>query len=149
MSIVRTSLKGRRLGLRGNSAWLNGMVDRRFAGLGYSYTAADYAPDQYSPYLNPSYSAYGTPAIAPSSSGLSPTDAALISQGIATAGKIGTQAIVGTPTVSFNPATGMYTATGGATLPSASVLGSTLSAYLPYLLLGGGVLLVVSMMGRR
>ena len=66
---------------------------------------------------------------------------------------MGTQAIIGTPTVTYNPVTGTYSATGGATIPTgaieASSIGSTISAYLPYILIGGALILVVSMAGKR
>ena len=157
MSIVRTGHGGRRLGLRGGAARMNRMIDQRFATLGYGYTAADYAPDQYSPTTSPFYSDNPVSAISAlspssyggsSSGGLTPADASVISAAISAAGKVGTQAIIGTPQVTYNPLTGQYTATGGATLPSTLGLTTSLTAYLPYILLGGGLLLVV-MMGKR
>jgi hypothetical protein len=51
-------------------------------------------------------------------------EAALLAQGISTAGVLGKQAIIGTPTLTYNPATGQYTATGGATLPTGLSLSS-------------------------
>ena len=163
MSIVRTSLKGRRSGLRGRRAHMNGIIDARFRGLGY-YTAADYAPDTYSPSTSPFYasnpvaavsslapsSIYGTSAVPGS---ISPQEAALLSQAISSAGQVGQQAIIGTPQVTYNPLTGQYTATGGAALPTgaieASSIGTAFTEYLPYILIGGALILVVSMAGKR
>ena len=160
MSIVRTGLRGRRSGLRSRRAAMNGIVDARLRGLGY-YTAADYAPDQYSPVNSPFYADNPVSAISSLSipaagssvpGGISPQDAALLSSAITAAGKVGTQAIIGTPTVTYNPVTGTYSATGGATIPTgaieASSIGSALSTYLPYILIGGVLILVVSMAKR-
>jgi hypothetical protein len=97
-------------------------------------------------YESPSSAAYGTPAIPGS---ISPQDAALLSTAITTAGKVGTQAIIGTPTETYNPLTGQYTATGGAVLPASIGLDSTISSYLPLILLGGGLILIISMAGKR
>jgi hypothetical protein len=160
MSIIKTK---RRLGLKGRSAWLNGVLADRFSRLGYSYTAADYSPDQYSSASSPFFAdnpvaavsalsppanpyGYGTSSVPGS---ISPQDAALLSTAITTAGKVGTQAIIGTPSLTYNPATGQYTATGGATIPSSLSISSAISSYLPLILLGGGLLLLVSAMGKR
>jgi hypothetical protein len=85
----------------------------------------------------------------PTSNGLSPSEINLITQGISTAGALGVKALTPTPTVTYNPATGQYSATGGATLPASLTSGlGSLTAYLPILLLGGGLLVVVSMMKK-
>jgi hypothetical protein len=91
-------------------------------------------------------SAYGTSAIPGS---ISPQDAALLSTAITAAGKVGTQAIIGTPTLTYNPETGTYTATGGATVPTSLGLTTAITSYLPLILLGGGAILLVSLMGRK
>jgi hypothetical protein len=156
MTIVRTK---RRLGLG----------RQRLRGLGQDVA------DPYAAYSDPNFSAYGSaaPIFSDASGGttdvnpLSPTfgqtiagtssvpgsisaqDAALLSTAITTAGKVGTQAIIGSPTLTYNPATGQYTATGGATIPSSLSISSAISSYLPIILLGGGLLLLVSAMGKR
>jgi len=142
------------LGLLGRLAARNRLVDRRFAALGYSYTVdtSDFqytnpitgAPTGYQP---PPVTAYGYSG----GGALSPADAALISQGISTGGLLAAKALTPVPTVSYNAATGQYLATGGATLPggiSSPLLQSELSNYLPYILLIGGLVLVVSMAHR-
>jgi hypothetical protein len=86
-----------------------------------------------------------------SSGGLTTQDAALISQAITTGGVLASKALTPVPTVTYNPATGFYSATGGATLPSSiatSQVTSELSAYLPLILLGGGAILLISMMKK-
>jgi hypothetical protein len=80
---------------------------------------------------------------------LSPSELNLISSAITTGGALANKALTPTPTVTYNPATGQYTATGGAALPSSLTSGlGSLTAYLPILLLGGGLLLVVSAMKK-
>lgn len=95
-------------------------------------------------------SPYGTSAVPGS---ISPQDALLLSSAITAAGKVGTQAIIGTPTVTYNPITGTYSATGGAAIPTgaieASSIGAAFTEYLPYLLIGGALILVISMAGKR
>jgi hypothetical protein len=163
MSIVRTGLRGRRSGLRGRRAYFNGILDRHLGRLGQDYTQEEAAADWNTPdtplTLNPttglplspygSSSIYGTSAVPGS---ISPQEAQILSQAIASAGQVGTQAIIGTPTVSYNAATGQYTATGGATIPGGLVTGTQLTedftAYLPYILIGGVLILVVSMAKR-
>jgi hypothetical protein len=91
--------------------------------------------------------------LSPSGSGaISATNAALLSQAIATAGKVGTQAIIGSPSLTYNPATGTYTASGGAALPTGQIasaeIGTELTSFLPLLLIGGAVFLVISMARR-
>jgi len=78
-------------------------------------------------------------------------EAALLAQGISTAGVLGKQAIIGSPTLTYNPATGQYTATGGATLPTSLGLSSTLTSLLsnPLVLLGIVGLVVFSMAGKK
>lgn len=134
-----------------------GLMDRRLGQM--DYTAADYAPDQYSPVTSPFYAnnpVAAVSALSPSgygssvpSGGISAADAALLSTAITTAGKVGTQAIIGTPTLTYNPATGTYTATGGATVPTSSILTSSIESYLPLILLAGGAFLLISAMGKR
>jgi hypothetical protein len=130
---------------------MNGIVAQRLGALGYSY-----APDGtvvFAPGEEQVATGYSTGTVfssgaglpASSGGGLTPTEAALVSQGITVGGKVATQAIVGTPTMTYNPLTGQYTATGGATLPSTLGLTTTLTEYLPYLLLAGGLFLVLSM----
>ena len=158
-------LRGRR-GLLGlpTRGLLRG-IDRGFRGLGQYYSASDVqasygttdpnainsiiASDTRD--LGPMTTAanpygYGTSAVPGS---ISPQDAALLSTAITTAGKVGTQAIIGTPTETYNPLTGQYTATGGAVLPASIGLDSTISSYLPLILLGGGLILIISMAGKR
>jgi hypothetical protein len=150
MTIVRTKRRG--------------LGRQRLWGLGQDV-------DPYASYADPGYSAYGNtaPIFSDASGGttdvnpLSPTfgqtiaapgsisaqNAGLLSTAITTAGKVGTQAIIGSPTLTYNPATGQYTATGGATIPSSLSISSAISSYLPIILLGGGLLLLVSAMGKR
>jgi hypothetical protein len=148
-SIRRLGSWAQRRALGFGNAAQERIVDQRLGQL--DYTAADYAPDEYSPVSSPFYSNSPVSAVSALSSpgGLTPTEAALISQGITTAGKVGTQAIIGTPTLTYNPATGQYTATGGATLPATTALTSELTSYLPLLLLGGAAILLFSMVGRK
>jgi hypothetical protein len=96
----------------------------------------------------PGFYAPSAPVGSSSSGGISASDAALLSTAITTAGKVGTQAIVGTPTVTYNPLTGTYMATGGAAIPAGLTTSTAITEYLPYLLLFGGIFLVISM-GRR
>jgi hypothetical protein len=143
MSIMRG--KSRRMGLRGRAASMLGMSIKQHDALGYYYTAADgstsWIPDAPLP-------TYPSVPSGTSPGGISPTDAALLSTAITTAGKVGTQAIIGTPTVTYNPTTGTYQATGGAALPTGLTSSAVFSSYFPYLLLFGGIFLVISM-GRR
>jgi hypothetical protein len=140
-------------------------MGKRFAQLGYSYaypedTAADQALYNSGTVYMPASSSAGGPSALPAGSSLSipgsgaitPSEAALISQGITTAGKIGTQAIIGTPTVTYNAATGQYTATGGATIPAGSIAANSIFQTLlspTVLLLGGGLLVVLAFAGKR
>lgn len=135
-------------------------MGKRFAQLGYSYaypedTAADQALyNSGTVYMPASSSALpaGSSLSIPGSGAITPSEAALISQGITTAGKIGTQAIIGTPTVTYNAATGQYTATGGATIPAGSIAANSIFQTLlspTVLLLGGGLLVVLAFAGKR
>lgn len=139
------------------------LIHRNLKQLG-PYSSSDFAPDEYSPggsqYAGTLYPGGSTPfsptessIIAtgniPASGSLSAQNAALLSQAITTAGKVGTQAIIGTPTLTYNPLTGQYEATGGATLPSTLGLTSALTSYLPLILLAGGAILLFSAMGKR
>lgn len=80
--------------------------------------------------------------------GLTTSEASLISSAINAVGAVGVQALKPTPSLTYNPATGQFTATGGATIPSSIGLNSTIESFLPYLLIGGVILVVVSM-GKR
>jgi hypothetical protein len=82
-----------------------------------------------SPVLSTADSFYGSGSLLPAgssgSSGFTAAqEAALLSQGISTAGVLGKQAIIGSPSLTYNPATGQYVATGGATLPTGLSLSS-------------------------
>jgi len=148
------------MGYRGKLAGLNAHLDRRLRGLGdyvdasgnWVSTASDSSGSIALAPMNPT--TYFPPSSSSSSSGssLTPTEAALISQGITTAGVVGRQAIVGSPTLTYNPATGQYTASGGATLPVGSIAASSALSTLfspTVLLLGGALLLVITLAGRR
>jgi hypothetical protein len=178
MSYVRMGQSGRlgrlaganrvsRLGrLRGGPATraLAGRLWSKFSGLGMRGTSGGYvlnadgslATDiNANPIATPGYtpgSSIGIPgygAGAASPGGITPTEAALLSNAITTAGKVGTQAIIGTPTLTYNPLTGTYSASGGATIPTSLVTSATISQYLPLILLAGGAVLLFSVMGRR
>jgi hypothetical protein len=85
------------------------------------------------------------------SSGLTPLDATLISQGITSGALLASKALTPTPSVTYNPITGAYSSVGGAALPSSLSLSSSLgsmSAYLPYLLIGGVLIAAVSLMKK-
>jgi hypothetical protein len=132
------------------------LINQRLSRLGYGYTAADYAPDQYSSYANPSYSAYGSvpPLVSasPSAGGLTPAEAQVLTAGIQATGTDVKQAIIGTPTVTYNPVTGAYQATGGASFPAGIAtagLSTEIESYLPLILLAGGAILLFSMVGRK
>ena len=146
-------LAARRMGLRG--ARLRGLRDIFTESDGTSYdsnTGMTVGPTYDTPLtLNPSS---GLPISSGSSSGfssfaLTPTESALISQGINVAGQIGVKAVSPNPTLMYNPQTGAYVATGGATLPTSIFTSAALTTYLPYIALAGGLFLLVSMMGRR
>jgi hypothetical protein len=103
-------------------------------------------------YVYPGYNPQTGVQTPPGGSGagwLTPSEASVISTGITTAGRVATTDIVGGPQLTYNPATGQYTATGGATIPSSSILASSIASYLPLALLAGGAILLFSMMGRR
>ena len=84
---------------------------------------------------------------------LPPNDASILSQAIQTAGQVATTALTPqpvTPSVTYNPTTGFYQSIGGASSSNSSGLGgalssSSLGSYLPWLLIAGGILLVVTL----
>jgi hypothetical protein len=83
------------------------------------------------------------------SSGLSPADLSLISQGISSGTLLASKALTPVPTVTYNPTTGAYTSVGGAVLPSSITSGlGSLTAYIPYLLIGGVLIAAVSMLKK-
>jgi hypothetical protein len=144
-------LAGRRMGLRGRQARMLGLMNAHLRGLSDSYVSADWSnPDQptliTSPVVtvSPGYTGGGIS----SGGGLTPTEASLISQGISTAGAIGVRAVSPTPTLTYGP-NGTIIATGGATVPTSLIASTTLTEYLPYLIGGGLLFLLVSVMGRR
>ena len=142
----RTNRLSRFRGLRGGSLGNAALIAQRLGQIDYTSGGAyDTSTGVFVP-LNP-----GTSPVS-SAGGITPSEAALLSQAINVGGQIGVRAVSPTPMVTYNAATGQYTATGGAVLPSgvaSSTFLASLSSYLPLILLGGGALLVVSMMGRR
>lgn len=130
---LRRGLRGGRLGQDSFDAWDVGQgtpLDDGSAGI-----IAASSPSAYSG---------GLP-----SAGLSPLDATLISQGITSGTLLASKALTPVPTVTYNPATGAYTSVGGAVLPSSITSGlSSLSGYLPLLLLGGALIAGIALLKK-
>jgi hypothetical protein len=155
---------GRSRSLRGfglSRSRANRALSRRLGQLEYGIDVSSDMPgggvgpiaNPYAAYANPNYTAYpGVPVsggLTPG--GLTPAEAAVLTSGINTAGVLGKQALTPVPSVTYNPTTGLYSATGGAALPAGlglSGLTSSLTSFLPWLLLGGGLLLVVSLVKK-
>jgi hypothetical protein len=160
----KNSLSGvrRGFGVTANPARMDRVLRTRLRGLGYGY---DSSGEPFQPVLTPSSGGsyndlFGNSfpsnptALSPTGGGISagggltPSSAALLSQAINTAGVVAKSAVTPTPMVTYNPLTGQYEATGGAALPSGLMTSTALTSYLPLLLLGGGLLLVVVMAKR-
>lgn len=125
-------------------AQLRGIVASRLGQIDYGSGGSFY--DEQTGYSFP-----GAGSIASSGGGLTPAETSLISTGIATTGALVNRALTPTPYSSYNALTGQYTAVGGAALPSglsSSALSSSLTSYLPLILLAGGAVLLVSLMKR-
>lgn len=143
----------RRIGRRLSAAQADAIVSQRLAQLDYTLpidVSGELTPVPYTPISSPIIpsSTPTMPTLAPSSSAPATNWTNILTSAINASGAIGVQALKPTPSVTYNPATGVYSATGGATLPtnisSLSSL-SSMGSFLPLLLLGGVVLVVVSM----
>lgn len=118
-------------------------------------TGTVYSGSTPAPSSSPTYSIFGptaypvsaAPIAGTSAPGISTLDAGLLNNLISTAGGVAARAVSPTPSVSVGPG-GVITATGGAQIPTSLLTDTTITSYLPILLLAGGAYLIISLMKR-